>query len=231
MINGRRVLGLITARGGSKGLPAKNLYPLGGRPLLEWTVNAANASEHIDRLILSSDDREIIAKAKDLGCEVPFVRPANLANDEASSVDVAIHALDQLAETYDYLALLQPTSPLRLAEDIDQCIRLCCERDGFSCTSVCELPMPPTWVYTLDDNQIMIPLLPDRPGSTRRQIQPNAYCSNGAVFVVNIEWFRGSLCFIDKQTIAYVMPQERSVDIDREIDIRMAETLLASIRR
>jgi len=230
MIDGKRVLGLITARGGSKGVPRKNLYPLDGKPLLEWTVDAAKASRYLDRLVLTSDDPEIIAMALELGCEAPFVRPADLADDEASSVDVAIHAFDQLAETYDYLALLQPTSPFRTAEDIDACIHLIGERGAMSCTSVYMASIPPTWIYTLDQDQIMTPIFSNRPETTRRQVQPQAYCTNGAIFVVDIAWFRQCRCFIDPATIAYVMPAERSIDIDGEIDIQMAEAQLTSNR-
>jgi CMP-N,N'-diacetyllegionaminic acid synthase len=226
MLNDRRVLALITARGGSKGVHQKNLRHLGGKSLLQWTVDAANSSHYIDRLILSSDDQKIIESAEAIGCEAPFVRPAILASDDASSVDVAIHALGQLSQDYDYLVLLQPTSPLRSTQDIDECIRICAESEANSCASVCQSPTPPTWMYTIDDNRMMSPLRELRPQSTRRQIQPTAYFCNGAVYVVKVDWFRDAKCFIDRQTIAYVMPRERSMDIDTEADFHIAESML-----
>src|SRR5262245_25182815 len=125
MIDAKRVLGLITARGGSKGVPRKNVRPLGGKPLLAWTIEAARNAPVIDRLILSSDDAEIIEVARAWGCEVPFVRPPELATDTADSVEVVRHALSTLGEDYDYVVLLQPTSPLRTGEDIENCVRLC----------------------------------------------------------------------------------------------------------
>lgn len=226
MYKGKRILGLITARGGSKGVPRKNLYPLNGKSLLEWTVQTAVLSRRVDRLIISSDDPEIISVARKCGCEAPFVRPAELASDEATSYDVALHALDELHEYYDYLILLQPTSPLRTVADIDGCLELCIDRGGNSAVSVYELPMPPTWLYTIDDSNVMTPLLSNRPETTQRQVQPKAYCSNGAIFVVHVEWFRTSGRFIGNETLGYEMPRERSVDIDTEADIVIAEGFL-----
>src|SRR5688500_10349967 len=135
MIAGRSVLALIPARGGSKGLPGKNLLPVDGRPLLDWTVQAARRSRYIDRVVLSSDDPAIIAAGLAAGCDAPFVRPAELASDTAGTLEVVEHALDRLPG-YDVLVLLQPTSPLRTAGDIDgACERMVASGAG-SCVSV-----------------------------------------------------------------------------------------------
>src|SRR4051794_29098155 len=115
MIASRKVLGLITARGGSKGLPRKNILLLAGKPLIAWSIAAGKASRFIDRVVLSSEDAEIIEVAKAHGCDVPFVRPSELSRDETPSLDPVLHALDQLPD-FDWLVLLQPTSPLRTAE-------------------------------------------------------------------------------------------------------------------
>src|SRR5262249_46947636 len=125
MIGSSRVLAIITARGGSKGLPGKNIIDLGGKPLLAWSIEAAHRARHVDRLILSSEDDDIIAVAKKFGCEVPFRRPREFATDAAMIDPVLTHALDHLDEAFDYLVLLQPTSPLRTAADIDGPIKLC----------------------------------------------------------------------------------------------------------
>ena len=125
MINGGSVLGLITARGGSKGVPRKNMREVGGKSMIARTVEAALASRRIDRVVISSDDVEILDAARAAGCEVPFVRPGELASDESSHADVIDHALRSLDRRYDYLVLLQPTSPLRTAADIDGCLDLC----------------------------------------------------------------------------------------------------------
>src|SRR4051812_34752800 len=123
MIDGKSVLGLIAARGGSKGVPGKNIFVVNGRPLIQWSIDAARASRYIDRLILSSDDSAIMEVASNAGCEVPFRRDAALASDDANAIDVVADALMRLPG-YDMVVLLQPTSPLRIAADIDGAIEL-----------------------------------------------------------------------------------------------------------
>ena len=224
MIEGKRVVAVITARGGSKGLPGKNIRLLAGRPLLAWTIEAAQRSRWIDRLILSSDNDAIIAAAIAAGCEVPFVRPAALSEDSASSADVLAHALDMCGDGYDLAVLLQPTSPMRATEDIDACIRLCAE-GASSAISVCESDHPPHWMYYRGADGALLPVLELPPGAVRRQDLPATYRVNGAVYVVDIPWFRQSHVFVDKDTRSYVMPRERSVDIDTLTDFRFAELL------
>src|SRR5690349_6418538 len=124
VIHGKTVLGLVPARGGSKGVPRKNLQPLAGKPLLQWTAEAALASRYVDRVILSTEDDEIAAVGARIGLDVPFRRPDELATDTAHVIDVVSHALDNVTETYDLLLLLEPTSPLRTADDIDACLEV-----------------------------------------------------------------------------------------------------------
>ena len=133
MIGDKSVLALIPARGGSKGVPGKNIRPAGGKPLIAWTIEAAKCSRYIDRLILSTDDPAIVAVAKQFGCDVPFMRPAELATDQADSMVVVRHALQAIGERYDYLVLLQPTSPLRIAADIDAAVERCLQSDAPTC--------------------------------------------------------------------------------------------------
>src|SRR5271157_3678171 len=139
MIQNQSVLALIPARGGSKGVPRKNLREIAGKPLIAWAIEAGRQSRYIDRLILSSEDPEIMAQARSWGCEVPFVRPAELARDDTPGMEPVLHALTALPEEYDYVVVLQPTSPLRLAEDIDGCLETCLRQEAPACVTVAEV--------------------------------------------------------------------------------------------
>ncbi len=227
MDRGRRVLGLITARGGSQGIPRKNLRDLAGKPMIAWTVEAARACRSIDRLILSSDDPEIIAVAEEWGCEAPFVRPPELATSEARSIDVIHHAMDQVGEGFDYLVLLQPTSPLRIAADIDDCVEAC-ERSGApACVSVAPDPHSLGVLVTMDEGSRLARLVETPAGSHRRQDMPASYVINGAVYVARWEWLRRAASFLGDGTIGCVMPRERSIDIDDPFDLEIAAFLLS----
>lgn len=226
MINTKRVLGLVGGRGGSKGLPGKNLKPLGRQPLIAWTIQAALASRYIDRLILSSDDEEIIATAEEHGCPAPFVRPANLAQDDSTAVDVALHALDALDEQFDLLVWLQPTSPFRTTADIDACLELGASGGAPGCVSVTRLDKPPEWMFRKDADSHLHPLLGDWDFPSRRQETDPVHSLNGAVYVVDTTWFRAEKRFLSPETLAYEMPPERAVDIDSEQDLRLAEVIL-----
>lgn len=226
MIGNNSVLAIIPARGGSKGIPGKNIRPLLGKPLIAWTIEEARKSTYIDRLILSSDDPQIIDAAQACGCEVPFVRPAALARDDTPGIAPVIHAVQQLPG-YDYVALLQPTSPLRRAEDIDMCIRLCVEQNANSCVTVAEAEQHPNWMYTLDAKGRMMPLLPDNDMYVRRQDLPPVYRLNGAVYVAKTDWLVAHNSFLADGVLASPMPQDRSIDIDSETDFQLAALLAA----
>lgn len=215
-----KVLALITARGGSKGLPRKNVLLAGGKPLLAWTVDEAISAECIDRVVLSSDDHEIMDAARAAGCDVPFCRPAHLASDVATSIDVVLHALDQLPE-YEYVVLLQPTSPLRIAEDIDAAFELMLEREAPSCVSVCEADQSPYWMYRFTEGNKLQRLLPNVDVITRRQDLPPIYVLNGAIYIAQIDWLRANKGFVGVETVAYLMPKERSLDIDTDQDFEI----------
>lgn len=214
------------ARGGSKGLPGKNLLDVGGRPMIVWSVLAGQESCHIDRLILSSDDEAIISAARTVGCEIPFIRPAHLADDTASAQDVLIHALDSLNETFDYLVLLQATSPLRTADDIDGAIALCEQSGAPSCVSVTTPSKPPYWMYHVDRQGHMERILPPPTEADRRQGLPPVFVLNGAVYVVRVDWFRKCGRFVTDETRAFFMPPERSVDVDTRQDWLLAHALM-----
>ncbi len=226
MIKGKKVLAIIPARGGSKGVPGKNIRAIGGKPLVAWTIEAATASRYIDRLILSSDDDDIIRLAKTYGCEVPFRRPAELATDDASTVDTVLHAVDNIEEKYDLLVLLQVTSPLRTTVDIDCCIELYAQTQASSVVSVTETEKSPYWMYTIDEQSYLAPLLANDELPQRRQDAPKVYLLNGAIYVIGVEKFLESKSFVLDKTQAYEMPKERSIDIDTESDIVAFEELI-----
>ena len=220
---------LIPARGGSKRLPRKNLLSLAGKPLLAWTVEAASSARHIDRVILSTDDAEIAAAGLASGAEVPFVRPAGLASDSASTLDVMLHALrtlDANGEGCYYLVVLQPTSPLRTAADIDAAIQLLQAKRADAVISVCESEHPPEWSNTLPNDLSMSAFY--RPGSRsmRSQDLAKTYRLNGAIYIYRAHRLldSGSLD-MDDNSYAYVMPRERSIDIDGPFDFEIAQLL------
>lgn len=225
MISGVKILAIIPARGGSKGVVRKNLRQVGGKPLIAWAIEAGRASRYIDRLILSSEDAEIIGAARQWGCEVPFVRPAELAQDDTPGIDPVLHAIGELPD-YDLVTLLQPTSPLRTAADIDGCIELCMAEKAKSCVSVCEVEQHPAWMYKLDGQRRISPLLSGEPDYPRRQDLPPVYVLNGAVYVAECEWLRRNRTFIADNTLGYVMPRERSLDIDGELNLKICEEVL-----
>jgi N-acylneuraminate cytidylyltransferase len=211
-MNGLSVLALITARGGSKGLPGKNVRPVQGRPLIDFTIAAARAAACVDRVVLSTDDDEIARVALACGCEVPFRRPAPLASDEAKSLDVVLHALGHLPG-YDIVVLLQPTSPARTAADIDATVQRLLDAQAPACVSVCEAEESPHWMFWLDERARLTPLL-DTPAATRRQDLPPAFVLNGAVYAARTSALRRMGSFLGPETVAHVMPRKRSIDID-----------------
>lgn len=225
MINDKRVLAIIPARGGSKGVPRKNIRLLAGKPLIAWTIEEAKKSKYIDRLIITSEDTEIIETAKMYDCDVPFVRPVEFAQDTTPGIDPILHALEQI-EGYDYIVLLQPTSPFRLAEDIDGCIESLVETQSPACVSVTGAESSPYWMYTMNEVGKMQPLILQEELTARRQELPVIYALNGAVYVAEVDWLKSSRSFLTEDTVAFVMPGERSHDIDTGEDFLWCEWLM-----
>jgi CMP-N,N'-diacetyllegionaminic acid synthase len=224
MYQGKTVLGLITARGGSKGIPGKNIKHLADKPLINWTIDEAKQSAYIDRLILSSDDDSIIQQALSAGCEVPFKRPANLALDHSSSMDVILHALEEVTAQYDYLLLLQPTSPLRTVEHIDAIIK-----QGIDCqtdisVSVTESKKHPAFMYTLVGSKLM-PVMPEQQ-QKRRQEMPKVYEHNGALYLARIQHLLQVRSYNGENVDSFVMDAISSVDLDEILDWEFAEYLI-----
>ena len=227
MIAGRTVLAVIAARGGSKGLPRKNVLPLGGRPMIAWSVAAAQGSKLIDRTVVSTDDTEIADAARAAGGDVPFLRPAIMATDTVSVYDALFHAVDTIGGSWDYIVLLQATSPLRSAADIDGCIRACAEGGAPAALTVTSAPKPPEWMVRLEPDGRMLPVLAPTERNRRQDFVP-AYVPNGAVYVAETDWLRRTRNFMSPDTRAYVMPTERSIDIDTALDLVAASHLAAS---
>ncbi|WP_018132198.1 acylneuraminate cytidylyltransferase family protein [Effusibacillus pohliae] len=225
MIEGKTVLAIIPARGGSKGVPRKNIRCVAGKPLVAWTIEEAKKSKYIDRLILSSEDPEIISIAREWGCEVPFVRPYELAQDDTPGIEPVLHAMQVLPEEYDYVVLLQPTSPLRTAQDIDGCIERCIQQSANACVTLTESEKSPCWMYVLENDHRMTPLLVTETAPTRRQDAAKVYVLNGAVYVAKSDWLLKQRTFLTYETVGYLMPKERSLDIDTEFDMVLFEIL------
>lgn len=222
MINESRVLAIVVGRGGSKGLPRKNVRELAGKPLIAWSIEAAASSRLVDRTIVSTDDPEIADISRRWNGEVPFLRPAEMANDTAPIIDAILHATDNIAEKYRYVVLLQATSPLRLGSDIDGALIHCGKLKAPSCISIVQAPKA-RWTMEMDTmGRLVLP--PDI--TTRRQDLPETYQPNGAIYIAELEWLRRHRDFYAPEAVGYVMPPERSVDIDTMLDFRMAQALL-----
>jgi N-acylneuraminate cytidylyltransferase len=228
MIEGLSVLAIIPARGGSQGLTRKNVRLLGGKPLIAWTIEAAQASVYIDRLVLSSEDEEIIEIGQRLGCDIPFPRPSELAGDTVPTIDVLHHLLRNIDRTYDLVVQLQPTSPLRKTTDIDGAIRHCITTSAPACVSVCAVKKNPHWIFSLTDQGQLSPLLPLPQGKSRRQDMDPYYELNGAIYVAQTDWILQRNSFLSEKTVGYVMPADRSQDIDSAEDLALAEQWVSS---
>lgn len=218
---------LIPARGGSKGIPRKNIKLIAGKPLIVWTIEAALGSSLLDAVVVSTDDPEIAEVARQAGAEVPFIRPSKLAQDQTPGLGPVLHALDQLPQ-YDSVLLLQPTSPLRTTEDIDACLRLAMQQKAPSVVSVSEADTHPYWTYRMTEDQALRKFIDAEPVA-RRQDLPQAVALNGAMYFADVNWLRRSGSLIGTETLAYVMARERSVDLDTPLDWKFAELLLKEL--
>lgn len=217
------ILALIPARGGSKGVPGKNIRPLAGRPLIAWTIEAARRSRHVDRVVLSSENEDICRIAEAYGCEVPFRRPPELARDDTPGIAPVLHAIAELPG-FDYVVLLQPTSPFRTAEDIDRAIARCIDAGAPTLVSLTPASQHPSWMYHMDADGRIVHVLGEEP-IARRQELPRVYALNGAIYVAHVETLEREQRLIGPGTIGYPMPRVRSLDIDTALDFDVAEVL------
>lgn len=232
-----RFLGFIGARGGSKGLPEKNIRMLLDKPLITWTIDAAKKSRYLHDCVVSTDDPKIADIAKNAGADVPFLRPASLANDTAAIRDVALHGIDWLAAKenrhFDVLVLLQPTSPLRTTQHIDAAIEQWLASVSAldeTLISVYHAPEKTAWVMKTNGAGYLQFCLPQLRGEIqRRQSNPPLFFPNGAIYIIPISLLQKTDFFTEK-TRYYEMPSELSIDIDTLADFEAAERFLATTK-
>jgi CMP-N-acetylneuraminic acid synthetase len=233
MYKDHKILAIISARGGSKGLPGKNIRPLAGKPLIAWTIEAARESKHIDRVVVSTDDSEIAEVAREWGAEVPFIRPAELAADDTPGIQPVIHAIKHLEEKEGYrpniTVLLQPTSPLRPAKDIDTVLGRIVDENIYIMISVVEVKKHPYWTMQLENGRLR-PFIEAGLEFTSRQELPALYLPNGAIYTARTMHLLEKESFITEDTYAHIMDWESSIDIDDEYDFIVAECLLRRAR-
>jgi len=226
MYKSQTFLAIIPARGGSKRLPKKNILDLKGKPLIAYSIEAGLQSKYIDKVIVSSDDDEILDTSKAFGAEI-IKRPDALASDTATSFDAIKHTIEN-TEKYDYIVLLQPTSPLRSALQIDEAIELLETKEANAIVSVCEMDHSPLWSNTLPKDGNMSGFLRDEVLNKRSQDLETYYRVNGAIYICKTEKLLEEESFFLKENIyGFVMDRESSVDIDETIDFKLAEWIIS----
>jgi CMP-N,N'-diacetyllegionaminic acid synthase len=228
VIIGKNVLAIIPARRGSKRLPRKNLLDLAGKPLISWTIQESLQSSFIDRVVVSSNDEEILSIASKFDVEL-IKRPDRYALDTSSSFEVVKHAIDELGKNYDYIVLLQPTSPLRTAHHIDEALGLLKLKNADSILSVSKMEHSPCWANTLDDSLDMTNFMKPEYKNIRSQDLPTYYRLNGAIYIWEKEKIlKAKSLFLNHEVFAYIMEADCSIDIDTALDFYTAEKLLIS---
>ena len=232
MYKNKKIIGVITARGGSKGLPGKNIRMLNGKPLIAWSIIEAKKSRFLDKLIVSTDSEKIVDVAKNYGAEIPFMRPKELALDTTPSVDVLFHALDFLekqGEKFDYLALIEPTSPLRTADDIDTPImNLINHKSAKAIVSVSKLESAhPDFVLSLSKEGMIKPFSGgDELTVKRRQDLKDAYFPDGTIYISDINVLKQKKNFYHGLTIAYPIDRYKFFEVDEEMDLVIMKALM-----
>lgn len=230
MFKQNRVLAVIPARSGSKQLKNKNILPLLGKPLLSYSIEAAQNTNIIDEIYVSTDSEIYADLALKHGAKVPFLRSKQLAEDSSSSWDCVLEALEnykKIGECFDLVVLLQPTSPLRTSQDILGALDLFVEKEADSVISVTEAEHSPLWYNVLPENLSLRSFLNSKILSTPRQELPTYYRLNGAIYVVRTEYIVKSRDIYNCNSFAYVMPSDRSIDIDTKMDFEIAELILS----
>lgn len=226
MFKNKKILAVIPARGGSKGIPHKNIIDLCGRPLISYTIEAALKSSYIDFVIVSTDDEEIAKVSKEYGAEIPFLRPAELAKDTSKTIESVIYTikmLQDMGKSFDTVVLLQPTQPLRTSKDIDGAIEKYDECGNIALASVSEADDHPILIRSIRNGQL-IPLL-NTSSTCRRQDMPAFYRVNGCIYINEVSEINNDISFNDNQ-IPYIMEKSHSVDIDEVLDLAVAEYYL-----
>ncbi|MDT7041571.1 acylneuraminate cytidylyltransferase family protein [Candidatus Nitronereus thalassa] len=228
----QKILAVIPARGGSKGVLRKNIRPVLGTPLIGYTINAVLPLGHlVHRVIVSTEDPEIARVATDFGAEVPFIRPTELASDGAPTLPLLQHAVRFIESrdnvSLDWVLLLQPTSPLRTTSDIQAAISLAGQQRCDSVISVVPVVSDhPILIKRIENNQLLPYCLPEREGTRRQDLNPPAYKRNGALYLTKRDVIMNQHSIWGEKIVPYIMPEERSVNIDSELDLKLVEMLL-----
>jgi CMP-N,N'-diacetyllegionaminic acid synthase len=228
MYNNKKILAIIPARGGSKGIPDKNIMPICGKPLIAYTIDAGLKSKYIDEIIVSTDSHAIREVASMYGANVPFLRPEELSNDSASSIDVVLHVIDFYKNnniTFDYVVLLQPTSPLRTSQHVDASIEKLLNSNETSLVSVCEADQSPILMRNIENDKLK-EVINFQGKNLRRQDLPTFYILNGALYINSTDMLTHKKRFVCENTIPYVMDKESSVDIDTMLDAKLVELII-----
>lgn len=221
------IISIIPARGGSKGIPRKNIKLLNGKPLIYYSIEASNSCNFISKTFVSTEDDEISEISKKLGSQV-IKRPLNLANDKSSSIDVIFHVLDYLEDKNslpEIFVLLQPTSPLRTSKDITNAIELFKSNECDSLVSVSELNHQSLLNFSLNEGYL-VQNTEKEFFNSRRQDLPTYYVLNGAIYITTPDFIRKNKSFYGDRTIPYLMPKERSIDLDTPLDFKIVDFLM-----
>lgn len=234
MYKGKRVLAIVPARGGSKGLPGKNIRPLAGKPLIGWTLESAKNSKYLDEVFVSTDSQEIADVAESFGVKVPKLRPEELASDTATSASVVLYTIDYFrkqGKDFDYILLLEPTSPMRKKDDIDNAIALACDHpDKAGVVSLGEVHMEhPSIVKKISDKSIIESYVESQK-VTRRQQLDKAYFPYGVVYLVRTDYFEKNQLFYGKDSLPYIIERWQCYEVDDIYDFTAIEAILKYIQ-
>jgi N-acylneuraminate cytidylyltransferase/CMP-N,N'-diacetyllegionaminic acid synthase len=231
----REVLTVIPARGGSKGMPGKNILPLAGKPLIGWTIEASLACPAVSRTLVTTDSQEIYDVAASFGAETPFLRPAELAADDTPGMLPILHAVRWMEEHEGYkpfyVMVLQPTSPLRTSQDIAGAIELCESKQADAVVSLTAAPCHPFWMKRLDEQGRIFDFNSNCQVSPVRQNLPKAYALNGAIYLARRDVLLEAKTWYTDKTFGYLMPRERSLDIDEPWDFHLANLVVRDRER
>ncbi|WLR41583.1 acylneuraminate cytidylyltransferase family protein [Bacillus carboniphilus] len=228
MYNNKKFLAIIPARGGSKGIPRKNLADVKGAPLISYSIEEALKSKYLDSVIVSTEDQEIAEVSTQLGAEIPFLRPNEFASDTAKTIEVLVYTVNKLEESgrnYDYLVLLQPTQPLRKSWHIDEAIEQIVNSSYSDLVSVSKVDDHPILVRKISDDGSVINLL-DVNSSVRRQDFPDFYKVNGAIYINKIDDQFGLQSSLNDNKLAYIMSKEYDLDIDEPLDLEILKLMI-----
>ena len=218
-------IALIPARAGSKGIPGKNIKEFFGKPLLQWSIELALKSPKIQRVIVSTDDHQIADIARNNGAEVPFMRPSKFSCDDSPGIDPVLHALDMMDDVTDVL-YMQPTSPLRSLDDLESIIELRSINGRESAVSMTLSNKHPAWMYKLSTDKRLEPIMESKSASRRQELDP-VYVLNGAFYLASRNFLLREKKLFSSESIAYIMPPDRSIDIDSSMDWLLGEFLMS----